>query len=107
MSVEKYSTNKRAGELLGYRTNGISIDAPCELGYHCPVCKYELETNGSFDERLTWSEYNDFLWCSVCDKDYPSCLCIPDIDKAVVIFLLTIEDVTNRLLCKMLPKNAG
>ena len=33
--------------------------------------------DGSFDERLAWSEYNATLWCYVCERDYPSVLCIP------------------------------
>lgn len=53
------------------------IDLPCELGYHCPVCEYEHIEDGSFDERLAWSEYNATLWCYVCERDYPSVLCIP------------------------------
>ena len=33
--------------------------------------------DGNYDERLTWSEYNGFLWCAVCNEDYPSALCHP------------------------------
>jgi hypothetical protein len=84
-----YSKNERAGQVMGFRkTDVIPFDQPCELGYHCPVCKYELVFgDGNYDERLLWSEYNGFLWCSVCDKDYPSCLCQPDVDKAIDTFL--------------------
>jgi hypothetical protein len=98
MNQTKYSQNQRAGELLGFRPdNEVSINLPCEKGFHCPVCKYNLvKPNGEYDERLTWSEYNAFIWCSVCDHDYPSTLCMPDIDQAINIFLTTVEEVVAR-----------
>ena len=82
IKTRKVSKNKRAEEIVGLRDipeGSILFDQPCELGYHCPVCKYKHFTHGqmTWDERLEWSEYNGFLWCSVCNKDYPSCLCIP------------------------------
>lgn len=84
---------------MGFRpTDKISIDEPCELGYHCPVCQYEILVDGNFDERLTWSEYHSFLWCLVCDKDYPSALCMPDIDKAIDIFLDSVEEASKEKL---------
>jgi hypothetical protein len=55
----------------------IPFDQPCELGYHCPICNYPHEIGGNYDERLKWSEFEGFLWCSVCERDIPSCLCIP------------------------------
>jgi hypothetical protein len=71
------STNERAKEIMGLRpTGGIPIDQPCELGFHCPVCEYPLDVEGNYDERLQWSEYNGFIWCSVCDKDWPACFCL-------------------------------
>lgn len=82
---EVYSKNEKAEKVVGLRyvKEGMVIfDAPCELGYICPVCK-----NEQWDDRLEWSEYNTFLWCSVCNKDYPSVLCQPDIDKAIDIYL--------------------
>jgi hypothetical protein len=94
----KYSTNEYAEKVVGRRaSNVISIDEPCELGYHCPVCRYELLVNGEYDERLTWSEYNSFLWCSVCNKDYPSCLCVPNIENAIFIFLSSVENVVKQV----------
>ena len=109
---KKYSKNKRAEQIVGLRDlppNAIPIDQPCELGYHCPVCKYKHFADGrNYDERLEWSEYNGFLWCSVCNKDYPSCLCIPadteppsflkkksPSDYAIEIYLDAIEDVAG------------
>lgn len=91
-----YSKNDRAGQLMGFRpTDAIAIDFPCELGYHCPVCKYENIVGGNYDERLQWSEYNCFIWCEVCNKDYPSALCAPDIDNAIRIFLDSVEDAVK------------
>jgi hypothetical protein len=91
-----YSKNERARQVMGLRLQGrtegvVIFDQPCELGYHCPVCKYELTDGRNYDERLDWSEYNGFLWCSVCNRDYPSCLCQPDMDKAIETFLDQIE----------------
>lgn len=89
---EPYSKNERAERLMGKRpTDGVAIDAPCELDYHCPVCEYENERRGSYDGRLEWSEYNGFIWCSVCNRDYPSALCVPDIDRAIDVFLASVE----------------
>jgi hypothetical protein len=88
----RYSLNERAGQIMGFRRAGIPIDQPCELGYHCPVCVYVLTDDDPFDERLSWSEYNGFLWCEVCNKDYPSAFCRPDVDKAIDTFLNSTED---------------
>jgi hypothetical protein len=95
----KYSKNKLAEEIVGLRDipeNAIPFDQPCELGYHCPVCKYDhISKEGNFDERLLWSEYNAFIWCRVCNRDYPSCLCIP-LDKPLPYFLKT-DPVTRAI----------
>ena len=95
------SKNDRAGKIMGMRDDvmkgAIPFDLPCELGYHCPVCKYESVVNGDFDERLHWSEYNGFLWCAVCNKDYPSCLCQPDSEQATKIFLDCVEDAVKKV----------
>lgn len=90
---ECVSTNDRAEKIMGRRPSGIPIDLPCELGYVCPVCEYEPVIDGEFDERLHWSEYNGFMWCQVCNKDYPSALCKPNIDEAITTFLNTVEGV--------------
>jgi hypothetical protein len=91
----KYSTNELAEKVMGKRDikpHVVIFDQPCELGYHCPVCKYETVTDGEYDERMEWSEYNGFIWCSKCNKDYPSALCQPDIDRAIRTFLETVHD---------------
>lgn len=94
----EYSKNERAEKLVGKRmADGIIIDFPAELDYHCPVCKYEQENSeGNYDERLDWSEYNGFIYCHKCNKDYPSCLCMPDKEKAIKIYLDCIEDLLSQ-----------
>ncbi len=93
MEDKDNSKNKMAEKIVGKRAiNGIFFDQPCELNYHCPTCEYNLIHDGNYDERLHWSEYNGFIWCSVCNKDYPSALCQPDIDKAIQIYLSCVHD---------------
>lgn len=91
-----WSKNKKAENIVGLRKlpkNSIIFDQPCEIDYHCPVCKYKNVVNGNYDQRLEWSEYNDFIWCSACNKDYPSCLCVADKNKAIDIFLDSISSL--------------
>lgn len=90
-----YSKNECAEKIVGLRgkqgcIDGIIFDFPCELGYKCPVCKRE-------DDQLEWSEYNGFLYCHICNKDFPTVLCQPDIDKAIKIYLNCIEDAIKRI----------
>lgn len=81
-----------AERIVGMRPNiGTPIDFPCEHDYHCPVCKYENVVNGNFDERLHWSEYEGFLWCDVCNKDYPTAICAPTPDEATKVYLATVR----------------
>lgn len=89
-----YSKNKRAEKLLGKRpTDVIPFDQPCELGYHCPICKYPpILPDGNFDERLEWSEYNGMIWCSRCNSDFFSALCSPDPKAGTEIALDIIGD---------------
>jgi len=87
----EYSKNERAGQLLGFRQKGEPVLEPSELGYHCPVCKNAPMVEHEYDERLTWSEYNSFLWCEVCNRDFPSCLCLEDIEQAIAVFLDSVE----------------
>lgn len=103
MNKDKISKNKEAERLVGLRNipkNTIIFDQPCELDYHCPVCEYENIIDGNYDERLEWSEYNGFCWCSVCNKDYPTCLCVSDKNKATEIYLSCIEDVVSQAIPK-------
>ncbi len=87
---KQYSVNERAEQVVGKRDlpdNAMIFDFPCELDYQCPVHKQEMDSN------LEWSEYNGFIWCERCDRDYPSALCMPDIDRAISIYLDCIEQV--------------
>lgn len=97
-NTDALSKNPIAEAVMGLRKTGpyvIVIDQPCEMGYHCPICQYpRVLPNGNYDERLHWSEYNGFIWCEVCNRDYPSCLCLPEpeqIEQAIEIFLLTVN----------------
>jgi hypothetical protein len=108
-----FSTNDRAERVMGRRVSPddehvvIPFDSPCELGFWCPVCRVPPLVDGEYDERLHWSEYRGFLWCEVCDRDYPSALCVPldaakdperpwwnaGPDDAIEVFLSTVENV--------------
>ena len=95
----EYSINKRARKIVGKREikeNSLVITMPCEFNYHCPICEYENLVDGNFDERLMWSEYNGFVWCEVCNKDYPSAICQPDTDKAIETYLDCVEEAISR-----------
>lgn len=91
------SKNIRAEAVVGLReTGGTALDFPCEYNYHCPVCVYEFPTDGNYDERLDWSEYETFLWCSVCDKDYPTVLCSTgSIDEKIKLYLDCVETIKS------------
>ncbi|MGO1406220.1 hypothetical protein [Agrococcus casei] len=55
--------------------------------------KQSIEQN---PDTLHWSEYNSFLWCEQCDRDYPSALCATDLDHAITVFLNSVESATKR-----------
>ena len=71
----EFSTDEWAATFMGPRVpegeSALAFDTPAELGYRCPVCKYQ--------EALHWSEHRGYLWCEVCNKDWPSVLCV-DVD---------------------------
>lgn len=96
---DKTSKDEYAELVVGKRplNRGVLFYQPCELGYHCPVCKYENVTDGEFDERLHFSEYNGFLWCQECNKDYPSTICQPDPEKATMTFLSCVWEARKKL----------
>jgi hypothetical protein len=82
------SKNDRAKEIVwlrdGLGPNVMPFDTPEWLWYECPVHKGE--------SWLEFSEYNWFLRCDSCDRDYPTCLCCwDDQDKAIDIYLSTVE----------------
>lgn len=91
-TMTEHSKNERAGRLMGLRPDAVALQEPSELGYRCPVCQnLPRLPSGELDPRLTWSEYNAFVWCEVCDRDYPSCLCMGYIAAAIEVFLDCIE----------------
>jgi len=100
----EYSKNELAADIVGFRWANeganvgalmIPLDLPAELGFHCPICQYESSHAGEFDTRLDWSEYNGFIYCHTCNKDYPSALCQPDIDRAIEIYLTCVKNAIN------------
>lgn len=81
----------KISQVLPLRPPGMTpLFWPSEEGYVCPVC-------GAVGEALYWSEYRGMLWCYTCQKDYPSCLCLPvsEIDKAIDIFLLSVKEAVK------------
>lgn len=116
--MSDYSTNDRAEELMGRRltpeeeqTGVLPFDYPVELGFQCPIHKRTLDDDAEYP-MLQWSEYNAFLWCSECDRDWPSALCVPldaepdperdwynaGPDMAISVYLDTVADACNRAL---------
>lgn len=72
MSNAKY-TDAQLKKKYGYRfpnnnAHGCVIfDEPCELGYSCP--------KGHNYDNITWSEFNEHIWCYTCEMDYLSFDC--------------------------------
>src|SRR5215470_14075534 len=91
------SNNEVAAQLVGMREdNGPLLDNPAELGFHCPVCQYALFHDDDYDDRLSWGQYNGFLLCSACENEYPATLCMPDVERAIKIYLLSIKEAIER-----------
>ena len=100
------STDELVAEIVGLRPKeGQPFDPPAELGFHCPLCRYSLMHDGEYDPRLGWSKYNGFLWCSVCERHYPAALCMPDIERALKIYLASVKEAVER--SGRSPKGAG
>lgn len=100
MSREQPSKNERAERVVGLRPNlnAIAIDHPTDFDYHCPHCTQS--------HTLEWSEYNGFVWCRSCDKDYPTCFCIPDMDSAIDCYLATVSDAVKNTTVDKQAKSA-
>ena len=100
------STNDRAEQLMGRRDEdgpvGVILFSPAEQGYRCPVHTEQCIN----DDTLHWSEYRAFLWCELCDKDYPSALCCTDIDRGIDVFLESVSDALIRSLARHLPRDS-
>lgn len=45
----------------------VILNEPSEEGYQCP--------KGHNMSEITWSEFNEYIWCYVCQLDYPSKVC--------------------------------
>ena len=45
----------------------VPLFEPSEFGYRCPM--------GHYEDCLTWSEFNEHLWCERCNLDYPTERC--------------------------------
>jgi len=91
------STRDLTAQIVGLRKDdGHTLDAPRELGFHCPVCQYILLHDDEYVVRLTWRQYNCFLSCSVREKDYPSAICMPNVDRAIRIYLLCVKEAIDR-----------
>lgn len=82
----KDSKNKSAEEICGKKPEGgVAIDQPAEFYYYCPKNK---------EHEIYWSEYNYFIWCEGCNKDYPSVICC-DADKSIEVFLEIIKHIKD------------
>jgi hypothetical protein len=53
---------------LPKRPNGNALFEPSELGYLCP--KKHRASN------ISWSEFQEHVWCCKCEKDYKSKDCL-------------------------------
>lgn len=56
---DRYS-DKELKHIYGKRPKGTPLFAPQELGYRCPLGH----------ANITWSEFNEHIWCYVCEKDF-------------------------------------
>ena len=58
-------TDEEIAEKYGRRETGaVSLFSPSEQGYRCPQ-----RHRGDY---ITWSEFNEHIWCYKCELDYPS-----------------------------------
>jgi len=61
-------TDEQLAKKYGRRTpGGQTLFKPFELGYRCP--------KGHRGESITWSEFNNHIWCHKCQLDYTSETC--------------------------------
>ena len=58
-------TDEQLAKEFGRRSEGTAFDLPQELGYVCP--------QGHAGDILTWSEFNDHIWCYACEKKILEC----------------------------------
>lgn len=61
-------TDRQLAKRYGRRTTGaVSLFEPFEWGYRCPA--------GHRGGLITWSEFNEHIWCQRCQLDYHSSTC--------------------------------
>jgi len=60
-------TDEEIAEKYGRRAGGQPLFEPFELGYRCP--------QGHKGDSITWSEFNEHIWCFKCQLDYLSMDC--------------------------------
>lgn len=114
----EYSTDDRAELIMGKRDvspNTVLLFAPVEQGYACPV--HGIEDEDQLGDTLHWSEYNAYLWCEPCNKDYPSALCATGgsynhrdestIDTQIRVYLDTVQDAVARATAELTAQLAA
>lgn len=60
-------TDEQIAKKFGRRDlprGAVILNEPSEEGYQCP--------KGHKMGEITWSEFNEHIWCYVCQVDYPS-----------------------------------
>ena len=97
---EECSADARAERLMGRRDDagpiGVILFSPAERGYRCPKHDEPGEQDDAVSGQLQWSEYNGFVWCPLCNRDYPSALCCgEDLDRAVEVYLDTVGQAVS------------
>lgn len=93
------STNERAERIMGRRDEdgpiGLVLFFPAELNYRCP-----RHPDAPVDS-LHWSEYKSFVWCELCNLDYPSALCCTDLERTTEIFLQSVQKAIDRAVARV------
>lgn len=64
--MNNFYTDKQLETLFGQRGEGTALFEPVELGWLCPEDENHL---------VTWSAWNQHIWCLDCELDYFTLLC--------------------------------
>lgn len=88
--MNDFYSDAELGNLFGLRKEGIALFEPMELGWVCPINK---------KHDITWSEFNQHIWCYECEKDYFTLLCPKEINPFTTPEILKKEtvQVTNEM----------